>query len=149
MNGAHFHLVVNHFPIISTIIALLVLIAGLFSKSVPVQRTGYFIFILAAITTIVALQSGEGAEEVVEHLNIAEHQMIHKHEEAAETFAIFSYTLGALSLLGIWLSIKKTYSVAVGILILVISVVTIYFASQTGTTGGEIRHTEIREGSTL
>ena len=69
MNGAHWHLVVNHLPIIFPIVGVIVMITGLISKSEAVKRTAFMIFILGALASIAAMTTGEGAEEIVEKIN--------------------------------------------------------------------------------
>ncbi len=146
MNAAHFHLLVNHFPVILPIVGSLVLLIGLLIKSEAVKRTGFLIFILGSISSIVAMTSGEGAEEVVENLVGVTENYIEAHEEAAELFAIFSYILGGISLLGFWASFtKKSYTNTISIITIIFAGVTLFFGQKAGTTGGEIRHTEIRE----
>lgn len=149
MNQAHFHLVVNHLPIIFPLVGILVLAIGIFFKSEIVKRTAFFVFILGAIATVFGMTSGEGAEEIAEELAGVTEQFIHEHEEKAETFALLSYILGAFSLLGLWSSWKmKSFSSIITYLILGLSLVVVFFGKQTGTTGGEIRHTEIRANQT-
>jgi len=150
MNGAHWHLVVNHLPIIFPIVGVIVMLTGLISKSEAVKRTAFIIFICGALAAIAAMTTGEGAEEVVEKINGVTENYIESHEETAETFAILSYILGGVSLLGLWASFKqKTFSNIISIGILVFAVVVLFFAKQTGTTGGEIRHTEIRTSNNM
>jgi uncharacterized membrane protein len=148
MNGAHWHLVVNHLPIIFPLVGVIVMITGLIAKSDAIKRTALMIFILSALAAIVAMNTGEGAEEVVENLNGVTENYIESHEETAELFAILSYILGGISLFGLWASFKqKTFSSIISIGTLIFSFVVLFFAKQTGTTGGEIRHTEIRSGN--
>lgn len=151
MNGAHWHLVVNHLPIIFPIVAVIVMVTGLVSKSEAVKRTAFMIFILgalAALAALAAMSSGEGAEEIVEKISGVTENYIENHEETAETFALLSYILGGISLLGLWASFKqKSFSSIISIATLVFALVVLFFAKQTGTTGGEIRHTEIRNGN--
>ncbi|QTY26049.1 hypothetical protein [Flavobacterium sp. CS20] len=59
MNDAHWHLVVNHLPIIFPVVGIIVLIMSLISKSEAVKRTSYLIFIIAALSSIVAMNTGE------------------------------------------------------------------------------------------
>lgn len=146
MNSAHFHLVVNHLPIIFPMAGLIVLAIGIGFKAEMVKRTAYFLFTLGAITAAMAMNSGEGAEEVVEELSGVSHQLIHEHEEKAETMAILSYILGITSLIALWLSWKgKSIANVLSYVVLVLSLVTIFLGKQTGTSGGEIRHIEIRK----
>ena len=148
MNGAHWHLVVNHLPIIFPIVGVIVMITGLISKSEAVKRTAFMIFIFGALASLIAMNTGEGAEELVENINGITEYDIESHEEAAELFAMLSYILGGISLLGLWASFKqKTFSSLISIGTLVFAFVLLFFAKQTGTTGGEIRHTEIRSGN--
>lgn len=148
MNNAHLHLVLNHLPIILPLLGLLIMMGGLLFKSEIVKRTAYLVFILAALLAIPTFATGEGAEEVIENLSGVEEKYIETHEEIAETFALFCYVLGGISLLGLWANFyKKSFSNLISYLTILICAITLYFAKQTGTTGGEIRHTEIREKS--
>lgn len=145
MNDAHLHMIVNHFPIVGPILGLLVLIGGLFFKNTPIKNTAYFLFIIATVFTVFSMTTGEGAEEIVEDMPTIGHEIIHNHEELAEKFAIIMYLLGAVSVIGLITNIKKHskanfFSYA----ILVISIVAVFFSTKVGTSGGEIRHTEIR-----
>lgn len=150
MNDAHLHLLSNHFPIIIPIIGLLVMIFGLFLRSDPVKRTAYGIFVLGALLTIPAFYTGEGAEEVVETIQGIDEAFIEEHEEKAETFAWLAYLLGGIALIGLWSNwTKKSFSPTISIITILYSLVVLYFAQQTGTTGGEIRHTEIRSEATM
>jgi uncharacterized membrane protein len=148
MNDAHLHLVLNHLPIIIPAIGLLVMIGGLIFSSEIVKRTAYFIFILGAIVAFPAFSTGEGAEEVVENLPGVSENLIKIHEEIAETFAILCYILGGASLIGLLSNFyKKSFSNYITYIVILVAIVSLYYAKQTGTSGGEIRHTEIRSNT--
>lgn len=150
MNEAHWHLLVNHLPIIFPIVGVMVMLIGFISKSDAVKRTAFIIFICGALTAIVAMTTGEGAEEVVEKISGVTENFLESHEEVAETFSVLSYILGGISLLGLWASFKqKTFSFILSIGTLVFAFVVLFYAKQTGTTGGEIIHTEIRNGNNI
>lgn len=145
MNDAHLHLLVNHFPIIGTLFGLGILIAGMLLKNNSVKNTAYILFIVAAIFAAFSMGTGEGAEELVEDLPNIGKQIIHEHEEIAEKFALIMYVTGFLGLLSLYTSIKnhklaKTFS----IITLIFALIAAVFAKSVGTTGGEIRHTEIK-----
>ncbi len=145
MNAAHWHLTVNHLPLIFPIVGALVLTVGFIIKSDAVKRTSFLIFIIGALASIAAMSTGEGAEEVIEQLGINSNNYIETHEEIAETFSILSYVLGAVSLFGIWVNIKRlSFSNTLNWAILAFSIAVIMVGKETGTSGGEIRHTEIR-----
>ena len=148
MNDAHLHMVVNHFPIIGTIFGLGILLAGLFFKNNILKNTAYSLFIVAAIFGFLSMNTGEGAEEIVEDFpNIGKH-IIHEHEEIAEKLALVLYVLAAASIVGLYLNFKKHAKAnLVSYIVLVIAAIGVFLAQQTGTSGGEIRHTEIRENA--
>jgi uncharacterized membrane protein len=107
MNGAHYHLVLNHLPIIMPIVGLLVLLGGFIVKSEIVKRTAYYIFILGAITAFAAIATGDGAEHAVKQIDAIPKSLIHEHEEKAEVFALLSYVLGICSIVALWSNWKK------------------------------------------
>ena len=149
MNDAHLHMVVNHFPIIGTILGLGILITGLILKNNSVKSTAYVLFVVAAVFALFSMGTGEGAEELVEDMPSIGKEIIHEHEEMAEKLALILYALGVVSLAGLYLNYKKHAKAnLVSFLAIVIAIIGVFFAQQTGTSGGEIRHTEIRPNTT-
>jgi uncharacterized membrane protein len=147
MNPAHLHLIFNHFPIIIPIIGFLVMLVGFAIRSELLKRTALGLFILGALFTLPAFGTGEDAEELIENLPGIEEKYIESHEEAAEIFAYLSYGLGVFSLIGFWANWKqKPLANSISVAVLLLAVVVLFFAKEAGTTGGEIRHPEIREG---
>jgi len=148
MSDAHYHLLVNHFPILGVIIGLGILFFGIVLKNDIVKNVAYVLFIMTAIFAALSMATGDGAEEAVENFpNIGKH-IIHEHEEMAEKLALLLYLLGALSLLGLYTNFKNHLRAKlVSILALLVALVAVYFAQATGTSGGSIRHTEIRTGA--
>lgn len=143
-NEAHFHLIINHFPIILPIVGLIILIIGFLMKAELVKRITYGIFIVAAATTFLAMNSGEGAEEIVEELG-RNHHAIHEHEEHAETFALLSYVLGLFSAIALWLNWKKhPFKDLSMYLVALVSIAVLFLARGVGQSGGEISHEEIK-----
>jgi uncharacterized membrane protein len=151
MNDAHLHMVVNHFPIIGTIFGFGILIFGLILKNKTLQNTSYVLFIVAAIFGALSMGTGEGAEELVEDMPNIGKQIIHEHEELAEKLAVLLYVLGGLSLIGLYLNFKNNAKAKLlSFFVLVIAAVGLFLVQKVGTSGGEIRHTEIRaNASTL
>ena len=150
MNNAHLHLVVNHLPIVGLLIGTLVLVAGLFMKKSEVKLTAFGIFIFSAAASVIANYTGEGAEEAVEHLSGISETLIHTHEEYAESFLTLTLILGGVSLLGFLAEIKKfRYANYLTILILLLAISDNVIAKYVGTSGGEIRHSEIRSNAKM
>ena len=146
MNGAHFHILVNHFPIIGVIFGLLILIAGLILKNNSIKNTAYCLFILSAIFGFISMYSGEGAEELVEDMPTVGRQIIHEHEELAEKFALVLYATGFFSILAFVTSLKNSkFAKILALITLLLSVLTTILSVNVGISGGEVRHTEIRK----
>ena len=144
MNDAHFHLLVNHLPIVGLLIGILILIAGLLLKKTEVILTAMGVFIFSAIASIFAFYTGEGAEEVVENISGISETLIHLHEEYAESFYTLTLILGGTSLITFVAEIKKfKYTKYLIILTLLLAIADGILAKYVGTSGGKIRHTEI------
>lgn len=148
MNDAHLHMVVNHFPIIGTFFGIGILITGIFLNNSSIKNTAYILFVIAAIFGALSMGTGEGAEEIVEDFPNIGKAIIHEHEELAEKFALVLYVTGVFALISLVAAIKKfrlakVFSIITLILALISGIVSI----NVGTSGGEIRHTEIREDS--
>lgn len=98
--------------------------------------------------------TGEGAEHAIENLpgldEQYDEQYIETHEDAAELFLIMMLVLGGTSLVTLFLAIKKMKLAVYGyILIILLIIATAFAAKDVGTSGGEIRHTEIRPDGTV
>ncbi|SMO47446.1 hypothetical protein [Fodinibius sediminis] len=102
MDADYLHLIVNHIPIFSMLFGLLILGWGLFKHNLPIQQMALVLFLLAAVSSYIALETGEAAEDIVEELGVASSQVIHDHEEAAEIAFWFSVVTGLLSLAGLF-----------------------------------------------
>jgi uncharacterized membrane protein len=148
MNDAHLHLAVNHFPIIISFVGFGILVIGLFLKNNSVKNTAYVLFIVAAVFAFASMFTGEGAEELVEDMPSIGKKIIHEHEELAEKLALVLYATGIFSLLSLYTFVKKNkFAKTVSYVTLTLSLASCILAIGVGTSGGEIRHTEIRNDS--
>ncbi len=145
MNDAHLHLLINHFPIVGTIFGIGILIFGIVQKNKSVQNTAYVVFIICMIFGKASMFTGEKAENIVENLGIS-HDLIHEHEEQAETYMKMAYALGVISIISLLANIRNhPKSKLFSFLTLTLAAVTIFLSKSVGTSGGEIRHTEINQ----
>ena len=146
MNAAHFHLVVNHVPVVGTLIGLLLLAVGLWRRWTPVVRTGLGVFVFSALLAIPAFFSGEKAERIVEDADGVSERYIHAHEEAAETAFGAVEVIGAASLAALILfrqtPVFPAWSLTV---LLILGVAAGGLLARAADLGGQIRHTEIRD----
>lgn len=150
MNEAHFHLAINHLPIVGVLIGLLVLVTGFVLQKPEVKGTALGIFVFSALASIAAFYSGEGAEEIVERIPGISETLINQHKKAAELFFTIILILGGISVITMFLEIKKMKLAKLGfVLAILFSLAAGVLAKNAGTTGGEIRHTEIRNDANL
>lgn len=146
MNNAHLHLIVNHLPITFVILGLIVMVCGFLFKSDIVKRIAYIVFILGSLFGFAAFYTGEGAKKLLDGVKGIDGRFITIHEETALAFLAFIYILGTLSLIGLWANWqKKSFSKIIAFVIIGYLFIVLYYAIQTGTTGAEIRHSEIKQ----
>lgn len=145
MNQTHIHLLITHLPIIGSILGGLVLIHGIWTKSHQVLIAAYNVLIVSAIGAVIAYATGEGAEDGVENIPGIAKSMIDQHEDSAVISLIALIILGAISVIGLLITLKKSSLIRpVALVALFISVVGFGLIARTGYLGGQIRHTEIQ-----
>jgi uncharacterized membrane protein len=139
----------NHVPLLATIFSLLILVWGLFKSEKSYQNLAMVGFIIAGIFSIIALQSGEGAEDIVENLPGVTENFIHDHEEAAETTNGIAIAIALVSLGGFAVRrLKPTLMKSCLWVLLLGSLLSAGMFAYTAYLGGQIRHTEIRPEAT-
>lgn len=149
MNEAHYHMLINHFPIIGLFFGIGILIFGILKKNPLILNIAYVIFIICMITGQLSMMTGDKAEHFVENLSGFSDNLMEEHEELAEGFMKIMYLLGLASILGLYTAFKKhAKAFMFSYIVLIVAIVAVLFAKPVGTSGGEIRHTEIREGNT-
>ncbi len=148
MNGAHWHLLLNHLPVLGSAFGILLLLFAWVRKSDEIKKVSLGVFVLTAICAVPAYLTGEPAEEVAEHLPGVTHALIEHHEEAALLALSAAVATGIAALAGLFLSRKAK------LLPIWLMLATLFLALATGglmvraaNLGGEIRHTEIRTSS--
>ena len=150
MNYAHIHLLINHLPLVGSIIGALILLAGLLLKSKATIRTGLITIVFSAISAMPVMFSGDKAEHAIENIAGIEEAFVEEHEHAAELYIKIVLGAGIVSLLAFLVSLgkNKVYTVF-GWLSMAAVLAAIGFSVKVGKTGGEIRHPEIRKISTI
>jgi small neutral amino acid transporter SnatA (MarC family) len=144
MDAVHLHLIINHLPILGTIIGFFVLLYALLVKSRETRIAAAGILLAAGIGGFIANESGEGAEERVEELAGINEPAMEAHEESAETampFLLATSVLAAVSLIGEFL--KKQWARYTIMLLTVAALGAAVASSYAGWLGGQIRHTEL------
>jgi uncharacterized membrane protein len=150
MDQTHIHLLINHLPIIGSILGALVLAQALYTNNNQTKIAAYSIFIISAIGAGIAYLTGEAAEETVENIKGIVEATIEQHEESALFALISLIVLGVASIIG-WYQIatKSLFERTTAFIILLISLISFFLVARTGYLGGQIRHTEITNNSAI
>ena len=146
MNWAHVHLIINHFPVIGILGAILLLVYSLVRKSEEVKMVSLGVFALIALITLAVYFTGEAAEKVVKNLPGVTETYVGRHEEIASLTLVLMEILGITSLAGLVL-LRRSGAIPkwVAVMILILSLITAVVVNLTANLGGQIRHTEIRD----
>ena len=146
MSSAHLHLILNHFPVVGTIILILIIGYGIIRKNKEVIKVGLMISVAIAIISIFAFTTGDGAEQMVEGMDDVTEDYIDEHEDAALYALILIETLGAAALIGLFAFNKAEkypgWFIAVIVVLLLASAAAM---GQTANLGGKIHHPEIHK----
>jgi len=145
MDFPHLHLLLNHFPIIGTMVGAGLFLISFLLRAEDVRRSSLIVFVAMALLAIPAFMTGVGAQEKMVTDSSISNTLIQRHEGAAELAIWFMEITGALAAAALSRAIRKTsparWSTAA---ILVFSLATVALMARTGNTGGEIRHLEVR-----
>lgn len=148
MNLAHLHLLLNHFPIIGTIVGLGLFLISLVGRNDDLKRAALIVFAAMALLSLPTFFSGVGAQGAIQKLPGVSDALIDRHEGAATLALFFMEVTGALSLAGLWRSHKSSRPARGNVMaILLFSLISVGLMTRVGTTGGDIRHPEISDGS--
>jgi hypothetical protein len=153
MNSAHWHLTLNHVPVVGAFFVLGLLAWALWRHSEELKRVSLGATVLVALLTIPAYMTGEpafeAAMEVLEATPEDEDPIVKAHENAA------GVAFGAVALAGVVALAGLLYSRAgkrpaprwatIGVLVLLAG--TAALMARAANLGGTIRHPEIRAGS--
>jgi uncharacterized membrane protein len=144
MSEVHLHLLINHLPIIGSLLGSLVLVYGIWVKSDETKIAGFGVLIISAIGAIIAYVTGEGSEDAIEKIAGVSKQAIEQHGDFALYAMIALIAAGLASILGLFFTIRKSpFANILSIITLIIALVGFGLAGRTGYQGGQIRHTEI------
>ena len=148
MSWVHLHLLLNHVPLLGAAFATVLLAFAMLKGSDELKKVSLGAFVIAALIAIPVYLTGEPAEEVVEKLPGVSEAIIGRHEDAAFVALIIILVLGAVALAGLGIFRRNRRiplwfcSVA-----LLLSLVAGGVMGWTANLGGQVRHSEVRDGS--
>ena len=144
MNLAHVHLLVNHFPIIGSLIGFCLLLGALLGRSQDLRRASLVVFLTMALLAIPTYLSGNAAQSAIKDLPGVSAALMEAHQDAALLAYAFLEITGAVAWFGLW-QIRRTSRIGRGSLLalLLLSFLTVGLMANAGNLGGLIRHPEI------
>ena len=147
MNQAHIHLIVNHVPIVGSLFALVLLGVGVLRKNDTLTQAGLVAVLAAGLLCLPAQLTGEGAAAIVQDMPRVSRALIANHAAAAEQGFWVLESAAALALFGLLL-LKNASPKArlLALLTLLATALSFGLLARAGNLGGQIRHTEIRDG---
>ena len=143
-NAAHWHIVLNHLPIVGSLAALLLMAWAFIKNTDESKRIALTALVLVALVSIPAFLTGEPSEQFLKGLPGISKRWMSAHEEMAEKALWLTLAAGALALAAL-VYFRKARSIprwAIGVML----VVTLAVGALMGTAGrygGKIHHPEI------
>jgi len=144
MTLAHLHLLLNHFPVIGSMIALILLLAAIIGNSNDLKLASLILLLATALITIPTYMSGKAAESDIRQLPNVSQKLIVAHENAALLAYLFMEITGAISWFSLWQFRRnsrfgpRTISV-----VFAFGLLTLGLMANAATIGGAVRHPEM------
>jgi hypothetical protein len=144
-NAAHWHLVLNHLPVVGGVVVLLLLGWSAIRNSDDLKRTALGASVLLALVAIPAFLTGEPSEHQVEGLAGVSDRLISEHEEMAE-IALWVAVAGGVAALAALVYFRRSRSIPrwVVLSLLGLNLAACLVMARTANLGGKIHHPEIQ-----
>jgi uncharacterized membrane protein len=144
MNATHIHLLLNHLPIIGTLIASAIMVWAIIKNNPKFKDFAAGLIVVLALSAIVVNTTGESAEETVENIPGVTETALETHEDAAKPALILTLAAGLLCAVYLFFSIRKLpVRKSLFVACTVVTVLAFGAMARAGYYGGQIRHTEI------
>jgi hypothetical protein len=140
---AHWHVLLNHLPIMGVPLVALLLCWGLLRHHDVVIRAALYGAVLMAAGSFVVDQTGDGAKNNIKQETWVNRDLIRAHENAADYANTAALVTGALALVVLVMARggKPVRRISAMIVLLAL-LVTAAALARTGWEGGKIRHSE-------
>ena len=147
MNDAQLHLVFTHLPIIGLGFGILLNLVAILRKSQELQKLTLWYYLLLGVFALLAYLTGDDAGKMMQTYPGITEDIIEPHENFALFFFIGLMVTSALAMVGLYITKTKVQFLKKFNLILLIAALLLsILAVKTGSTGGAIRHIEIKQG---
>ncbi len=140
------HVVINHFPLIGVIVAMLTLIVALVTRNRTAILIGLALVGLLALSAWPVYEYGEqGYDRVLSMADEAGGKFLEHHRVLAERWIFLYYVTAGVAALGFLLAWKWPRTLVYSsILALVLAAASLAAGIVIAKVGGQVRHTEFR-----
>lgn len=107
IDAAYLHLLVNHIPIILTLIGAAAAVLGLATRRRAVWLYALASLTISGATAYPVMLTGHAAEDVMKDKWYVTRDSIHEHEESGETAMWVLIAMGAVSAYAWWLLVRR------------------------------------------
>lgn len=148
MTAAHFHLALNHIPLIGILFGAALLAYGLWRGEESVQKASLGLLAVAGLSALAVYLTGEPAEDIVEGLAGVSHDAIEAHEALGAYALVAGLLTGGASLAALIAGAARSRLIRwTVVLALALAVISTGLIGYTASLGGKISHPELRAAS--
>ncbi|MEI9897444.1 MAG: hypothetical protein WDN28_27205 [Chthoniobacter sp.] len=141
MNAPHWHLIINHLPVVGVFLVLLLLGYALARGRGELYGVSLGALVLLALATVPVFFTGRSAEVALMEFPDIDDKLVGLHEATANVAFIGMEILGVVALAMWWFGRRLRGSAAV---IFVLALAETALLGRAANLGGQIRHPEIR-----
>jgi hypothetical protein len=141
---AHIHLMLNHLPVVSAPLLLLILTIGLLRRSGDLVTVSLVLVVGLALVTGVVYLTGEPAEHLVAQAPWFRDALAEQHEEHASVSFVAVLVTGTLAVAALVYRRRAVTSVWLSRLVWAGLALSTLLLGWTAWSGGQIRHEEVR-----
>ena len=110
MNAAYVHLLVNHFPVVLSVVGTGMLVLALLTRRRDLWRYATLTLLFAGIASIPAMLTGHAAEDVMRERWYVAREAIHAHEEPGEIAMWIDIVVGLAAGYALWRTTRRGIS---------------------------------------
>jgi hypothetical protein len=146
MNAPHWHLAINHLPVVGVLLVMLLLGYALVRGRGELYGVSLGALVLLALATVPVFFTGRSADTaLMDYTSDYDDKLIHLHEAAAKMAFIGVGVLGVIALAALWFGRKLPHvSRGMAAIVFILAVAETVLMARAANLGGNIRHPEIR-----
>jgi len=145
MSAAHFHLVLNHIPLLGLLFGTVLLAYGQWRKQEEVQKVSLALIAFTGVSALAVYLTGEAAEDIVEGLAGVSHEALEAHEGMGMYALVAGLLTGGSSIIALVVGVVRGQLVRWSVtLTLVLALASTALIGYTANLGGKISHPELR-----